>query len=165
MAAAVCEDSEVRLLIGDNYDYYFGGETLDSSYYIDNQLSVGRLELCLNGQWGVACQDYWNDEQASVVCNQLGFARVGKLCFQNLSSVLIHCLLIGAIAGSQRFQLIDSDQLPVYNRSYSCTGSELHLRDCPSLEPNRTEPCGYRRNAYIVCQGKLVCYLMVYTSN
>ena len=71
-------DSEVRLLIGDNDDYYLGGEALDSSYYIDNQLSVGRLELCLNGQWGVACQDYWNNEQASVVCNQLGFARVGK---------------------------------------------------------------------------------------
>ena len=75
---AVCVDSEVRLLIGNNDDYYLGGETLDSSYYIDNQLSVGRLELCLNGQWGVACQDYWNNEQASVVCNQLGFARVGK---------------------------------------------------------------------------------------
>ena len=80
LVVAVCMDSEVRLLIGDNDDYYFGGEALDSSYYIDNQLSVGRLELCLNGQWGVACQDYWNNEQASVVCSQLGFARVGKSC-------------------------------------------------------------------------------------
>ena len=78
LVAAVCVDDEVRLLIGDNYDYYFGGEALDSSFYIDSQLSVGRLELCLNGRWGVACQDYWNNEQASVVCNQLGFARVGK---------------------------------------------------------------------------------------
>ena len=67
----------MRLLLGEDYEYYYGGATLDSSYYIDNQLSVGRLELCLNGQWGVACQDYWNNEQASVVCNQLGFARVG----------------------------------------------------------------------------------------
>ena len=60
---------------------------------------------------------------------------------------------LGAIAGSQRFQLTRPD-LPVYNRSYSCTGSELHLRNCPSMEPNRTEPCGYRRNAYVVCQGE-----------
>ena len=72
----MCQDSDVRLLVGEDYEYYYGGETLDSSYYIDNQLSVGRLELCLNRQWGVACQDYWNNEQASVVCNQLGFARV-----------------------------------------------------------------------------------------
>ena len=63
-------------------------------------------------------------------------------------------LSLGAIAGSQRFQLTRPD-LPVYNRIYSCTGSELHLRNCPSMEPNRTEPCGYRRNAYIVCQGKV----------
>ena len=75
---AVCMDNEVRLLSGDHYDYYFGGDPLHSSYYIENQLSVGRLELCLNGQWGVACQDYWSNEQASVVCNQLGFARVGE---------------------------------------------------------------------------------------
>ena len=61
---------------------------------------------------------------------------------------------LGAIAGNQQFQLTSSTELPVYNRSYSCKGSELHLRDCPSFEPNRTEPCGYRRNAYIVCQGK-----------
>ena len=44
--------------------------------------------------------------------------------------------------------------MPIFNRSYTCRGSELHLSDCPSFEPNRTEPCGYRRNAYIVCQGE-----------
>ena len=82
--AAVCEDSDVRLSVGEDYDYYHGTETVDSSYYIDNQLSIGRLELCLNGQWGVACQDYWSDEQASVVCSQLGFARVGKHVVINL---------------------------------------------------------------------------------
>ena len=64
--------------------------------------------------------------------------------------------LLGAIAGSQRFQLTSPDQLPVYNRNYSCTGSEPHLRNCPFMEPNRTEPCGYRRNAYIVCQGEIL---------
>ena len=79
--AAVCEDNDVRLIVGDGNDYYYGTETIDSSYYIDNQLSIGRLELCLNGQWGVACEDYWRDEQASVVCSQLGFARVGKHAF------------------------------------------------------------------------------------
>lgn len=76
-------------------------------------------------------------------------------------------MLLGAIAGSQRFQLTSAEQLPVYNRSYSCTGSESHLRDCPFLEPSRTEPCGYRRNAYIVCQGMAIkshiCYLYLTT--
>ena len=74
----MCQDSDVRLIVGDDDEYYFGGEALDSSFYIDDQLSVGRLELCLGGQWGVACQDYWSNTEASVVCNQLGFARVGK---------------------------------------------------------------------------------------
>ena len=159
----MCEESDVRLLVGDGFEYYYGGETLDSSYYIDDQLSIGRLELCLNGKWGVACQDYWNEEQASVVCSQLGFARVGKYQSVLFKFCTRDGLLsfLGAIAGNQRFQL-NSDELPVYNRSYSCKGSELHLRDCPSFEPNRTEPCGYRRNAYIVCQGKDDLLLQIY---
>ena len=78
--------------------------------------------------------------------------------FFEVCKIMCFYTLLGAVAGNQRFQLTSPDQLPVYNRNYSCTGSELHLRNCPSLEPNRTEPCGYRRNAYIVCQGKVVLH-------
>ena len=34
----------------------------------------GRVEVCQDGQWKTVCNDGWNDEEAQVVCRQLGFA-------------------------------------------------------------------------------------------
>ena len=84
----MCQDHDVRLIVGEDYEYYYGGPNLESSYYIDRELSIGRLELCLGGQWGVACEDYWNNTQASVVCSQLGFASVGKHTYNSMMMIV-----------------------------------------------------------------------------
>ena len=38
----------------------------------------GRLEICLNGEWGVVCDDGFGDNDAKVACRQLGFDPTGK---------------------------------------------------------------------------------------
>ena len=38
----------------------------------------GRLEICLEGQWGSICANYWDSLDAQVACRQLGYAPTGN---------------------------------------------------------------------------------------
>ena len=62
-------DGSIQLKIDEGSEYYLGSS---------NQLSQGRVELCVNGRLGVVCSEMWDNQDASVACRQLGFSPYGK---------------------------------------------------------------------------------------
>jgi len=48
----------------------------------------GRLEFCLNGEWGTVCQSQFSSNDAQVACNQLGFSPFGNYFLLRMLTVL-----------------------------------------------------------------------------
>ena len=57
----MCTDGAVRLSNNGNFTNFFG-----------------LVEVCLDGQFGVICDDGWDEREALVVCKELGYDKAAR---------------------------------------------------------------------------------------
>ena len=93
----------------------------------------GRVEICLDGEWGTVCDTFWTDLDAVVVCRQLSFglsdatARTGAFYGQGNGSIHLD--------------------------RFFCSGVEERITDCIHA-PATDDACSHSRDAGVTCSGQ-----------
>ena len=109
-SVTVCANGDIRLV---------NGQTIYE----------GRVEVCLNNAWGTVCDDFWDNNDARVVCRQAGFSD------QN--------------ATARSFAFFGQGTDPIVLDDVRCTGTESRLIDCPYTP---THNCIHLEDAGVTCQ-------------
>ncbi|KAJ8032290.1 Neurotrypsin [Holothuria leucospilota] len=89
----------------------------------------GRVEVFHDGQWGTVCDDEWDDNDATVICRQLGIGEYGAA---------VCCGGYGQGTG------------PILLDEVTCMGSETNIAACPS-EGWGINDCTHREDAGVQC--------------
>lgn len=97
-----------------------------------NSRCAGTTEFYNNGQWGTVCSQYWDVNDAAVVCKQLNCGKVHKITMNND---------FGQATGP-----IQIDQL-------ECSGQEINLAQCRQ-RPFTDKTCNATAIAGVVCTGR-----------
>ncbi len=92
----------MRLMVGSN----------NLRAYVNDTQRQGWVEMCVNGKYRRVCDENWSNEEASVVCGELGLSRYGRLGVSYGSLVLyILCLMQEPLVCRETDSVEDDQQL------------------------------------------------------
>ena len=97
-----------------------------------NSLSSGRVEVFYNGTWGTVCDDWWDLQDADVVCRQLGYD--------------------GALS-APRAAAFEKGTGPIWLDDVGCFGNEKSIFQC-GHKGWGVENCRHNEDAGVVCRPK-----------
>ncbi|CAI8032258.1 Deleted in malignant brain tumors 1 protein, partial [Geodia barretti] len=98
----------------------------------------GRVEICINNQWGTICDDSWNQHSVNFVCTSLYDQSI-----------------VGEMVDPEEFS--GGEDLPILMDDVKCRGTESNLLSCPQLQLNASHDCTHMEDVAISCNGTRRC--------
>ncbi|XP_050402775.2 neurotrypsin [Patella vulgata] len=97
--------------------------------------NYGRVEVYLEGPnlWGTVCDQYWSDDDATVICKQIGFN----------TGIAVTSAKFGQGTG------------PIWLQNVGCSGNEHSFNEC-SHNGYSAHNCSHRNDAGVICKGVFV---------
>ena len=93
------------------------------------------MEIYWNNQWGTVCDDLWDDNDATVICKQLGYSR---------GSARVSARVSAYFGEGSGLILLDN---------VNCNGRESNIFVC-SHNIFGEHDCGHHEDAGVVCYGE-----------
>ena len=116
----------------------------------------GRVEVNISGTWHAVCLRDFTDDEALVVCRQLGLSLHNPLIFYGPG-------VVDPPYDDYTFPSGGLTDVWYSNSSYGCSGSESKLQDCSGghssdwATADSSNYCGYNQTVGVWCkEGKLV---------
>ena len=108
--------------------------------------SEGRVEISYNGKWGTVCDSFWSDNDARVVCRQLGY----------LDGVAQANSFYGSGTGPSWLYYVrcDGDEKSVW----SCTNSGFNVSNTSCRNHK------YDASVYCTGRGNMISLLFLFSS-
>ena len=66
-------------LLSQTFTHIAGCQRGDIKLVDGSSQNEGRVEICIDNQWGTVTDDGWSSNDAKVVCRQLGYSTDGEM--------------------------------------------------------------------------------------
>lgn len=106
----------------------------DMIQLVGDEPNQGRLEINHNGEWGTVCYDHFDEQEGTVVCQQLGY---------------------GKLKGFSRVN--ETKQGTIWLDDVNCSSSDVRLSECSSRGWGITD-CLYSDAVSVACEGKSISF-------
>ena len=110
----------------------------------------GRVEICINNNWGTVCDNSWSTVDANIVCQQLGYSNSGNHNMPAFSYKYFFFLYFCTDATARLNAYFGAGSGSILMNYVACSGSESRLIDCSYS--TSTSGCSHNDDAGVQCQ-------------